>query len=359
LALVALLMGACSSPQDGSLARADVGASSPPSLVLPSAVANPRSLTGPRTAVITDRSIGHVSARANQDLPATVTSYDRGGDQEVTVTDTSRIVAMNVSGSIAQTIAALGFAEHIVGRDAAAAFPGDDDVPVITKDGHSINQEAILDLQPTLVITDGSIGPVDVVTQLRDVGVPVVFVQRDPSFAGAGRLAAQVAEALGVPDEGKRLADEIEQQISAVRSQVASLVPRDPADRIRMLFLYIRGTAGIYYLFGDGTGAGDLIDALGGIDVVDENGWGELTPLTDEAMVEADPDLILVMTDGLASAGGIDGLLESRPAVALTTAGQNRRIIDMADRDVLSFGPQSAAVLAALAAAVYSPGAQQ
>ena len=68
-----------------------------------------------------------------------------------------------------------------------------------------------------------------------------------------------------------------------------------------------------------------------------------MKPVTDEALIAADPDLILVMTDGLASVGGVDGLLESKPALALTGAGKNRRIVDMADGDILSFGPRSAA----------------
>ena len=64
---------------------------------------------------------------------------------------------------------------------------------------------------------------------------------------------------------------------------------------------------------------------------------------------------ILVMTDGIESAGGIDGLLQAKPAIALTAAGQNRRFVDMADGDILSFGPRSASVLDALARAVYAP----
>jgi iron complex transport system substrate-binding protein len=72
-------------------------------------------------------------------------------------------------------------------------------------------------------------------------------------------------------------------------------------------------------------------------------------------MIAANPDLILVMTDGIESAGGIDGLLAEKPAIALTAAGQNRRFVDMADGDILSFGPRSAQVLDALARAVYAP----
>jgi len=322
-------------------------------------VSDPRDLSGPATATLADRSVDVVTPDAQQQLPATVTSYERTGNQQITVTDTSRIVAMNLSGSVAATVWALGFGDDIVGRDVAADFPGVDQLPVVTKDGHTINVEAVLALDPTLVITDGSIGPIDVVQQLRDAGVTVVFVENESSFDGADTLARQVAAALGAPVAGETLAKHVDDEVATVRQEIGPLVPSSPDGRIRMVFLYMRGSAGVYYLFGHGTGADDLIDALGGDDVATDLGWGELTPLTDEAMVKADPDLILVMTDGLKSVGGIDGLLKSYPAVALTAAGQHRRIVDMADGDVLSFGPRSAAVLAALAAAVYSPGASE
>ncbi len=125
-----------------------------------------------------------------------------------------------------------------------------------------------------------------------------------------------------------------------------------------MIFLYIRGSSGVYYLFGEESGADDLIEGLGGVDVASEQGWTGERPMTDEAITSANPDLVLVMTGGLESAGGIDALLEDKPALALTSAGKHRRFVDMADGDVLSFGPRSADVLEALARAVYAPQEQ-
>ncbi len=222
----------------------------------------------------------------------------------------------------------------------------------MTSNGHTLNTESILALRPTLVITDGTIGPVDVVLQLRDAGIPVVFVATDPSLDGVGELARQVAAALGAPAAGDELAGILTAEIDAKVQEIAGILPAKP---LRMLFLYLRGS-GVYYLFGSESGADVLIGALGGVDVAAEIGLEGLRPMTDEAMVAADPDLILVMTDGLASVGGVDGLLESKPAIALTKAGQHRRFVDMADGDILSFGPRTAAVLDALARAIYAPG---
>lgn len=74
-----------------------------------------------------------------------------------------------------------------------------------------------------------------------------------------------------------------------------------------------------------------MIDSLGAIDVAEEIGWVGEKPLTNEALVALNPDIILVMTKGLESAGGVDGLIEAQPSIALTTAGKNRRIVDVED----------------------------
>ncbi len=213
----------------------------------------------------------------------------------------------------------------------------------------------MLKLRPTLIITDGTIGPRDVLTQLRQSGVTVIFVANEASFSGAADLARSVAATFGAPDVGEALATRITADVTAKVAEIAAIAPTDPAKRVRVIFLYLRGGSGIYYLFGAGSGADQLIEALGAVDVAAEIGWAGEKPMTDEAMVAANPDLILVMTDGLASAGGVDGLLKAKPAIGLTAAGKNRRFVDMADGDILSFGPRSAQVLDSLARAIYAP----
>lgn len=316
-------------------------------------LANPGSDVGHTTAVLASAAITPVTDSPAQQLPTTTTSHDRSGDVQVEVVDTSRIIAIDISGSLAATVWGLGFGDSLVGRDVSTTFPGTEELPVVTVDGHSVNAESILALDPTLVISDGSVGPRDIVEQLRDAGITVVFVTNDPSFDGAQDLARQVAAALGAPAAGELLAAQIKADVDATIAEIKAVAPPE-GKKLRMVFLYLRGTSGVYYLFGEGSGADDLITSLGGVDVAAEIGWEGMKPLTDEAMVAANPDLILVMTKGIESTGGVDGLLAAKPSIALTTAGVNRRFVDMADGDVLSFGPRSALVLDALARAVYA-----
>ena len=109
-------------------------------------------------------------------------------------------------------------------------------------------------------------------------------------------------------------------------------------------------------MMGSGSGADSLIQGVGGLDVASQIGWVGIKPITDEGLIAAAPDVVLVMTKGLESTGGVDGLLQSVPALQLTPAGQKKRIIDMQDDQVLGFGPDYAQVLQALAAVLYPPG---
>ena len=316
---------------------------------------DPRSYEGPSTAVLAQTEIDAPSEAPAQVLPATVTSRDLDGDTSVTVRTTKRVLAVDISGSLAATAVGLGFGDTLVGRDASTTFPGSEKLPLVTTSGHSVNSEAVLALRPDLVITDGTIGPTDVILQLRDAGIPVVYVDREPSIDGVEQLARDVAAAYGAPAAGEELAARLAGQLDATTAEIAAIAPSASSAKLRMLFLYLRGSSGIYYLFGSESGADELITALGGIDIAGEIGWEGMKPMTDEALIAANPDLILVMTDGIKSAGGVDGLLESKPAIALTNAGQHRRFVDMADGEILSFGPRTAGVLDALARAIYAP----
>lgn len=313
---------------------------------------HPREYTGPTTAVSAADPVQPVTDDPAPALPATVT--DAQGT-EVTVTDTSRILALDLYGSTSRIVYELGLGDSVVGRDTSSDFPEIADKPLVTSNGHELTGEAILDLAPTLIITDTTLGPWDVVLQMRDAGIPVVVVDSHRSLDTVATLIEQVAAAVGLPEAGAELITRTQTEIDRVTAQIDRLAPDDPAEQLRVVFLYLRGTAGVYYMFGTGSGADSLITSLGAVDVATEIGWQGMRPITDEGLIAAAPDLILVMTHGLESVGGVDGLLEQVPAVAQTPAGEHRRIVDMADTQLLGFGPATADTLDALARAFYAP----
>jgi iron complex transport system substrate-binding protein len=119
----------------------------------------------------------------------------------------------------------------------------------------------------------------------------------------------------------------------------------------RIAFLYLRGTSAVYLMGGPGSGTDSLIAAIGAIDVGAATLKNPFNSLTSEALVAARPDILLVMTKGLESVGGMTGLL-ALPGVAQTPAGKHQRVIDVDDSLLLSFGPRTPALVGALQHAV-------
>ncbi|HEY0187653.1 MAG TPA: ABC transporter substrate-binding protein [Cellulomonas sp.] len=350
LVLVGLLAG-CTGLSAGSTSTAVTADADQVPLSEITPAADPRAIVGERTAASVATPVDPVSDDPSPALPVTVTDVQ---GTEVTVTDTSRILALDLYGSTSRIVFELGLGGSVVGRDVSSDFAEIADLPLVTSSGHELTGEAILELAPTLIITDTSLGPWDTVLQMRDAGIPVVVVDSERSLDSIGTLIEQVAAAVGLPEEGAELIARTETEVEAVTAEIDTLVPADPADRLRVVFLYLRGESGVYYMFGAGSGADSLISALGGVDVATEIGWEGMRPLTDEGLISAQPDLVLVMTKGLESVGGVDGLLEQVPALAETPAGESRRVVDMADTQILSFGPTTAQTLDALARAFYA-----
>src|SRR5690606_33860565 len=93
----------------------------------------------------------------------------------------------------------------------------------------------------------------------------------------------------------------------------------------KVLFIYARGT-GTMMVAGKDTQVGKMIELAGGVNAV--NDFADFKPLTAEALVAANPDVILLFDSGLSSLGGIDGLWEVQ-GNKQTNAGKNRKVIEM------------------------------
>ncbi|MFE2109344.1 hemin ABC transporter substrate-binding protein [Kitasatospora sp. NPDC059463] len=275
-------------------------------------------------------------------LPATAASAD---GRTVTVTSAERIIPLN--GSLAEIVFSLGLGPGVVARDVSTTFEQAAALPVITQ-AHDVSAEGVLSLHPTVVLADRSTGPAEAIAQIRAAGVPLLVLDDAKRLEDVGPRIDTVAAALGVPDAGRQLKERTEQRIAEARAALPA-VERRP----KVAFLYLRGSASVYLLGGPASGAGSLIEAVGGEDAGTAAGLGgDFTPLTSEALVKAAPDAILVMSKGLDSVGGVDGLLKL-PGVAQTPAGLDRRIVSVEDGQLLSYGPRTPQVIDEIAEQLY------
>lgn len=313
---------------------------------------SPRFFEGPETALLASNDITPITTDPQSELPVSFTGLD---DVTVEVVDTSRILALDGTGSLASVVFGLGFGDSVVGRDLTTGFESAKDLPLVMNN-HTLNAESILELNPTVILTDYSVGPYDVQMQMRNAGIPVIFFEPASDMDSIGRLIGDVATALGAPELGKEYVADFEKRLEDTLARIQQVAPTETADRVRMVFLYMRGRAGVYYMYGndpDGSPgiAGVLIDALGGVDVAGEENWVSGS-LTAEGLMRLEPDLMLMLTLGLESVGGVDGLLDV-PGVAQTPAGERERVVDMSDYEMFTWGPRTPDVLTALAESIY------
>ncbi|MCX5211353.1 ABC transporter substrate-binding protein [Kitasatospora sp. NBC_00240] len=276
-------------------------------------------------------------------LPATAASAD---GRAVTVASADRIVPLN--GSLAELVFSLGLGPRVVARDVSTTFQQAAALPVITQ-AHDVSAEGVLSLHPTVVLADRSTGPAEAVEQIRAAGVPLLVLDDAKQLADIGPRIDTVAAALGVPAAGAQLKARTDERLRQAEGEL-----KPAARRPKVAFLYLRGSASVFLLGGADSGAGSLIEAVGGEDAGKAAGLtGDFTPLTSEALVKAAPDAILVMSKGLESVGGVDGLLKL-PGVAQTPAGLDRRIVSVEDGKLLSYGPRTPEVLRSITAQLYA-----
>ncbi|MFE7568839.1 hemin ABC transporter substrate-binding protein [Streptomyces sp. NPDC057539] len=314
----------------------------------------PDAKRNPTPTAAADR-VEPLAATPTPRLPVTANSAD---GRKVTVASADRIVPL--TGSLSEIVFTLGLGERVVGRDITATFEQAAKLPVVTR-AHDVSAEGVLSLGPTLVLADTTTGPAEAIGQIRDAGIPLVVVDPAKSLADVGTRIAAVAGALGVETAGAELKKRTEERIDAVRDEI----PTDERDtrgsgkdggKPRVAFLYLRGSASVYLLGGRDSGASSLLEAAGALDAGKESGLTkDFTAITSEALAKAAPDAILVMTKGLDSVGGVDGLVKI-PGIAETPAGMDRRVITVDDGVLLNYGPRTDEVLRSIVKQLYADG---
>jgi iron complex transport system substrate-binding protein len=251
----------------------------------------------------------------------------------------SRVVAL-ANGS-AEIIASMGHLDVLIGRDVASDTPELESVEVVTS-GHQIVAEKILSLKPDLVIIDESSGPSSALKVLEAAGVRITKISEAWQLSQIDRKVGELAQAIGTIDDGKAL--------TAALQMSTREIAKIPTGKT-IAFLYLRGGSAVYLIGGKGSGTDSLITAIGGIDAGAQKFENPFTPMTAEAIATLNPDVFLVMSKGLESVGGVEGLI-TLPGIAQTQAGKNRAIVAVDDSLLLSFGPRSYTLLAALAQSV-------
>jgi iron complex transport system substrate-binding protein len=206
----------------------------------------------------------------------------------------------------------------------------------------------VLSLAPDLLLAAPETGPEIALEQIAAAGVEIRTAPDLPGAAGIAPKIGLVGEALGRHEAADALAARVGADLAAVRAKIARIETRP-----RVLFiLLLRGGAPV--VGGSGTEAEEIIRLAGG-----ENAAAAVdgyTPMTREAILAAQPEVIVMMQSRAEAAGGIADVL-ARPDIALTPAGREGRGVVMPGMLLLGFGPRTPEAIARLARALHPEGA--
>jgi heme transport system substrate-binding protein len=297
--------------------------------------ADSTSTTSAPATTSTSAAVTSTTAAATTTLAEIGWSFTGPDGVETTITDVSRIISLN--GDITEIIYELGLGGQVVGVDVTTTYP--DEAAALIETGQTVGfaqqltSEAVLRLEPTLVIGDTSVAPAEAVEQLRDAGVPVAIIQAQATLDGVTVKIGDVAEILGVQDEGAIVADRVADDIETATSRVVDETS-DPA----VAYVYARGPQ-VLLLFGGGMPTQAMIEGAGAVDAVAATGVFGPVPLTPEALIAAQPEVIVLPESGIQALGGIDAF-EALPGVSDTPAGENGSYLIYDEAFFFNLGPR-------------------
>src|SRR5690625_1518286 len=243
--------------------------------------------------------------------------------------DLSRIVS--IGSAVTETIYALGSDQGVVAVDESSLYPEAAAALPKVPFTRNLSAEGVLSMRPSIILASSDAGPESVIRQIEATGVPLVRLTADESVEGALERVKELGRILHRENEASAIVTRMQQELNLARSIMEGLT-----NKPTVLFIYARGPNTLM-VAGRETSAETMIDLAGGRNAFDS--FTGYKPLTAEAVVAANPDVILMMDTGMESVGGEAGILRM-PGVAVTNAAKNSRIFSMDGNYLLGFGPR-------------------
>ncbi len=246
-----------------------------------------------------------------------------------------RIVSLSAGHT--EVLFAIGAGDQVAAVDLTADCPkAADDLP--KENAFSPSLETIASVDPDLVII--FFDPGDLQSALQGADIPALNLATPDSVQSVYDQTELLGAATGHPDQAADLIADMQAAVEEIRSRV------DDVTEAPTVFHEIDNT---YLTAGPGSFIGDLYDILGAENIAEAT--GEPFPqMSAEAIIEADPDVIILADEG---AGETPDTVGARPGWRNVAAVQNGRV-HIVDPDIVSRpGPRLVEALRVLASYLY------
>lgn len=245
-----------------------------------------------------------------------------------------RIVSLSPSAT--ETLFAIGAGKQVVAADEFSTYPSD--APTTKLSGFKPNVEAIAAYKPDLVVAAGDAE--GLVAGMTKLGVPVLISAAPATIEAGYGTVADLGLAVGHIDETAAL-------VSTMRSEVAAALAKAPKDAKIRIYHELDKT---YYSASSYGFIGSIYQQMGAVNIADaaDKDKTGFPQLTEEAIIKADPQLI-VITDQV---GYTAADVAKRPGWANIAAVKNNAIVTV-NADIASrWGPRLPQFITAVADAM-------
>lgn len=244
---------------------------------------------------------------------------------------------VSVGGAITETLYALRQGHRVVATDTTSYFP--EAAKKTPKVGYqrTLSAEGILSTRPDLIVASDQAGPPAVIRQLKASGLTFRTLPTATDLAQVIDNIRALSALLCAVQAGEDL-------VMALQNERNRLPEMGGPSSQKVLFIMQHGS-GAPMVAGAATSAASIIRLSGAMNAAEQ--FEGYKPLTPEALLAAQPDVILTTNMGLEQAGGLEGIL-ALPGVGLTPAGKQKAIISMDSLLLLGFGPRTIEAATAL-----------
>lgn len=228
------------------------------------------------------------------DKTTTITMNDREGNEFTVPNEVNTIISTAPSNT--EVLVALGLADKLVAIDKYSADIEGVSTEIPQIDFRNPDAETIIALNPDIVIASGhnKAGEEDPFALIKEAGIPVAYIPSSYSIDGIYGDIEFIASLTGTESKGKDIIEEMKKEISEITAIADTITDK------KTVYFEIGAGSGLF-TFGNETFLNEMIEVVGATNIFgEESSWITATP---EAVVDADPDVILVNTPGTNEAG--------------------------------------------------------
>jgi iron complex transport system substrate-binding protein len=259
---------------------------------------------------------------------------------------------VSAGGAFSEWVVALGGEGKLVGVDSTSQHPRSlHSLPSIGYQ-RALAAEGILALKPDILVGSAEMGPPPVLAQLKAAGVRIELLSASPDVPSLQHNLTELGQLLGKPSEAQALMADYQQRLEQQAAWVRQAQQQNPAPRVLLVLSHAGASL---QAAGKDTLAAWMIERAGGKNLTEHNGY---KPVSNEAMLALDPQVIIFAGAKLEGDGARAALLEQNPILAQTSAGREGRVL-VIDPTLLvgGLGPRVPDALNTLSKAFY-PSAQ-